>query len=108
MAEAVFVYITHDDVTKARSLGRGLVEERLAACANLIESMTPIYRWDGEIREGEEVVLIAKTRATLVDELTAYVRARHDYDCPCVVALPIDGGNPDFLRWIEEETREPR
>lgn len=107
MLEAVLVYITHDDVEKAKALGRALVEERLVACANLFDSMTPIYRWEGKVCEGQEVVLIAKTRASLIEELTACVRERHDYDCPCVVALPIAGGNPEFLRWIEDETRAP-
>ena len=107
MAEAVFIYITHDDVEKAKALGRALVEERLAACANLFDAMTPIYRWEGKICEGQEVVLIAKTRASLIEELTAFVRERHGYDCPCVVALPITGGNAEFMRWIEEETRAP-
>lgn len=108
MADALLVYITHDDAAKAKALGRALVEERLAACINLFHSMTPIYRWEGEICEGQEVVLLAKTRASLLEEVTAFVQERHGYECPCVVALPLVGGNPDFLRWIEEETRAPR
>ena len=108
MAEAILVYITHDDADKAKALGRALVEERLAACANFFGSMTPIYRWEGQLCGGQEVVLIAKTRASLLDELTEFVQARHDYECPCVVALPVMGGNPAFLNWIVEETRDPR
>jgi len=107
LAEAVLIYITHDDRAKAKELGRALVEERLVACVNLLGPMTPIYRWEGEICEGEEVVIIAKTRASLVAEVTSFVRERHGYDCPCVVALPVVDGNPDYLRWIEQETREP-
>ena len=102
---ASLIYITAADGAAAKALGRALVAERLAACANVIEGMTPIFRWEGEVREDSEAVLIAKTRSSLVEALTAFVRARHDYDCPCVVALPIEGGNPEFLAWIEEETR---
>ena len=64
------------------------------------------YRWEGSIQTDEEVVLIAKTRSDLVDSLTGHVREIHSYDCPCVVALPIRGGNPAFLQWIVDETAE--
>jgi periplasmic divalent cation tolerance protein len=101
---AVFVYVTAGDREAALSLGRALVEARLAACANVIPRMRSVYRWRGAIEEGEEAVLILKTRRALVEALTDKVRALHDYDCPCVVALPVIGGNPAFLDWIAAET----
>lgn len=107
MADAALIYITYDDEEKARALGRSLVEERLAACANVLGPMTPIYRWQGAIEEGSEVVLLAKTRAGLVSKVTDFVRDWHDYDCPCVLALPVIGGNQEFLDWIEAETIAP-
>lgn len=107
MADAALIYITYDDEEKARALGRALVEERLAACANVLGPMTPIYRWQGTIEEGSEMVLLAKTRASLVDQVTTFVQDWHDYDCPCVLALPIIGGNREFLDWIESETIAP-
>ena len=100
----VFLYVTAADEAEARRLGRLLVEERLCACANVLGGMTPIFRWQGEIREDSEAVLIAKTRAALVEKATARLREAHSYDCPCVVALPIAGGNPEFLGWIAAET----
>ncbi len=99
------VYMTTETVEEARALGRALVEARLAACANVVPGMIPIFWWDGEVQEGSEAVLIAKTRRDLLDDLTAFVKAEHGYDCPCVVALPIEAGNPDFLDWIGTETR---
>ena len=99
------VYMTAETPEQARALGRALVETRLAACANVIPGMIPIFWWDGAVQEGSEAVLIAKTRRELLEELTAFVKARHDYDCPCVVALPIEGGNPAFLDWIGTETK---
>ncbi|MFQ5774369.1 MAG: divalent-cation tolerance protein CutA [Kiloniellaceae bacterium] len=98
------IYITAGDAEEARKLGRALVEARLAACANVLPGITPIYWWEGEVQEGGEVALIAKTRADLVERVIAFVKARHSYDCPCVVALPIAAGNPAFLDWIAAET----
>jgi periplasmic divalent cation tolerance protein len=99
-----WVYMTAATPEEARRIGRALVEERLAACVNIIPGMTSFYRWQGNIDEGRETVLIAKTRQALVERLTARVKALHSYAVPCVVALPILGGNPDFLQWIGEET----
>ena len=102
---ACMVYITAGDEAEAKALGRALVEARLAACANVLPGITPIYRWEGRIEEGTEVALIAKTRSALVEQVVAFVTARHSYDCPCVVAIPIADGNPAFLDWIAAETR---
>ncbi len=101
---ACFVYVTCGDKDEAQSIAAALVTERLAACANLIPGMTSVYRWQGKIEQGEEIVLILKTRESLVEKLTERVQALHSYDCPCVVALPIAGGNPAFLDWIAAET----
>ena len=102
--ECCFCYVTAGSRDEAMAIGRALVEERLAACANLIEGMTSVYRWRDTIQEDREVVLIAKTRRELVDRLTARVRELHSYETPCVVALPLQGGNPAFLNWIAAET----
>ena len=104
--QARLIYMTAGSLEEARTLGALLVEERLAACANILPGMISVYRWQGEVRHDEEVVLIAKTRADLVDTLIERVRALHSYDCPCVLSLPIDKGNPAFLAWIAEETSE--
>lgn len=98
------VYMTCGDEDEARRIGRTLVEERLAACANVIGGMKAIYRWQGSVQEDEEVVLIAKTQQARVDRLSARVKELHSYDVPCVVALPIAGGNPEFLQWLTDET----
>ena len=102
---ACLVYVTTSDVAEARAIGRAMVEAHLAACANILPTMLPIFRWDGEVQEGEESVLLLKTAEDRVPSLVAAVREAHSYDCPCVVAVPISGGNAEFLRWIETETR---
>ena len=83
-----------------------MVKARLAACANIVPAIHPIFWWDGEVQEGEESLLLLKTPETLVEALTAAVKDLHSYDCPCVVALPIAGGNAGFLDWIAAETRD--
>jgi periplasmic divalent cation tolerance protein len=102
-----FVYMTAGSGEEARRIGRTLVEERLAACVNVLDGMNAFYWWEGAVQDAQETVLIAKTRAELLPRLTERVRALHSYRCPCVVALPIDGGNADFLQWIADETSAP-
>jgi periplasmic divalent cation tolerance protein len=98
------IYMTAPNDAEAHTIARVLVEERLAACVNILSGMRSVYRWEGEIQEDDEVVLIAKTRRDLVPALTDRIKDIHSYDCPCVVAIPIDGGNPEFLDWIDAQT----
>jgi len=100
------IYITAGSIEEARRIGKTLVEERLAACANLVDGMRSFYWWEGKVQEDQEVILIAKTRSDLVPAVVERVKALHSYECPCVLALPIDGGNPGFLDWIDQETRK--
>lgn len=100
---ACFVYITAGDAAEARQIGRSLVEERLAACANVLDRMTSIYRWEGAVREEAEAVLIVKTVPDCLQALTERVKALHSYDCPCIVAWSLSGGNADFLDWVASE-----
>jgi periplasmic divalent cation tolerance protein len=100
--DAVLVYITTKDKVEAKAIGRILVQERLAACANVIDGMESIYWWEGKICEDNESVLIVKTKESLLDKLTAKIASIHSYECPCVVALRIVGGNENYLRWIGE------
>jgi periplasmic divalent cation tolerance protein len=102
--EAVFCYVTCSSRDEALAIARRLVEERLAACGNVISGMRSVYRWEGTIHEEGEVVLILKTRTTLVERVTERVKALHGYACPCIAALPVIGGNPAYLDWIFAET----
>ena len=105
MTEAVSVYITTADKAEALAIGRALVAARLGACANVIDGMRSIYRWQGAVAEDDEAVLIVKTTEGRAAAVIERVRELHSYDCPCVVVLPILAGNPDYLTWIEEQTR---
>ncbi|QDU63147.1 Divalent-cation tolerance protein CutA [Planctomycetes bacterium Pan216] len=101
---AMLVYMTTGEREEARTIGQALVQERLAACVNMIEPMTSIYRWEGKIQEDKEVVLLAKTTSEQLADLIEKVKSLHSYACPCIVAVPIQGGNPAFLQWIAVET----
>lgn len=103
---AVFVYVTAGSEAEAAAIGRAVVEERLAACANILPVIRSLYWWDGAVQDSAEAALILKSTDAQAEALTARIRALHAYDCPCVVVLPITGGNPDFLAWLAEETAE--
>lgn len=98
------VYITTASAEEAAEIGRMLVEERLAACANLLGPIASIYWWEGKLQHEEEAALIVKTTEALVERLVERVKQAHSYTCPCIVALPIVGGNQEFLDWIGLET----
>ena len=101
------VYITAPNRDEALAIGRALVAARLAACANLFDGVHSVYWWEGTLEEADEVVLIAKTRSALLDEIITKVKSLHSDSCPCIVAWPIAAGNPDYLDWIDAETAAP-
>ncbi len=105
--QAMWVYVTASSRQEALSIGRAVVGERLAACANILDGMTSIYWWERSLQEEGEASLILKTRSDLIDRLTARIRELHSYACPCVVAMPISAGNPGYLDWIFQETAIP-
>ncbi len=98
--EPRFIYMTAGDREEASKIAETLVGERLLACANVLDGMRSFYWWDGEVQSDDEAVMIAKTEAGKVDAVVGRIKELHSYDCPCVVALPIDGGNPEYLEWI--------
>jgi periplasmic divalent cation tolerance protein len=101
----IAAYITAKDREQAQQIGRILVEERIVACVNIFDNMQSIYWWQGAICEDSEAVLIAKTRQSLFDRLTQRVKELHSYSTPCIVSFPIENGNPDYLKWLENETK---
>ncbi len=105
MDRAIFVYTTFPDTATGERIGEALVARRLAACVNLIPGMRSVYAWKGEIARGEEVVGLVKTRAALVDEVMAAIRADHPYETPVMAVLPLDPVDDATLGWILAETR---
>ena len=98
------IYVTAASRDAALDLARTLVRQRLVACANVIGGVNSVYWWDGRVQEGQEAVMIAKTRSDLTSAVIARVKELHEYSCPCVVAFEIREGNQAFLDWITAET----
>lgn len=104
MTDCIFVYLTTPERADAERIGRQMVEEKLAACANIVSNMTSFYRWQGQVEEGQENILILKTRAELFGRVAARVKSLHANACPCILALPLVDGTPDYLDWIRQST----
>jgi periplasmic divalent cation tolerance protein len=104
MDDLRLIYVTCADAAQARTMGRALVELRLAACTNVLPGMQSCYRWQGQVEEANEAVLLIKTRAELIGTVTEKVKALHSYSLPCVIVLPILGGDPAYLAWLRRET----
>lgn len=102
----LIVFVTATSVEEGRKIARMLVSERLAACVNILPGVTSIYTWEAEICEDGEVLLIIKTRANLIDALSATVNNLHSYDTPEVIAAQVTAGSQTYLKWIDEVTRQ--
>ncbi len=102
----VSVYITAANRAVALALARTLVEERLAACANIVEGISSVYWWNDKVEMAAEAAVILKTRQGRVAALIEQAKALHDYECPCIVVHPITDGHQPFLDWIAAETAE--
>ncbi len=97
----VFVSIPREE---AAPFARALVEERLAACVNIVPKMESFYRWEGKVLSDSEALLIVKTTKGRFDALRKYIEERHPYDLPEIVALPVSEGLPDYLAWVSDQT----
>lgn len=106
-AQFALLYVTAENREEALSIGRELVEERVVACANVLDGMTSIYHWKDTVDQADEAVLLLKTRQELVPRVIDRIQELHSYDCPCILELPIRSGNPGFLQWITDETISP-
>jgi periplasmic divalent cation tolerance protein len=104
MDRAVMLYTTFPSVVEAEKIGRALVEDRLAACVNIVPGMISHYRWQGAIERGEEAVMLIKTRASLAEPVRAAVRASHPYDTPAILVLPIESVDETYFAWIMAST----
>jgi periplasmic divalent cation tolerance protein len=104
MERALLVYTTYPSIVEAERAGRSIVEQRLAACVNILPGMVSHYWWQGAIERGEEVVMIVKTRASLTDRVCAAVKAGHSYITPAIMVLPIEQVEPAYLEWLMAET----
>jgi periplasmic divalent cation tolerance protein len=106
MQRAVFVYTTYPSLVEAEKAGRTIVEQRLAACVNILPGMVSHYWWEGKIERGEEAVMIIKTRASLADRVRDAVKAAHPYTTPAILVIPLESVEESYLGWIVAETEK--
>jgi periplasmic divalent cation tolerance protein len=106
MEQALLVLTNLADMASARLLARALVEQRLAACVNMLPAVQSVYRWNDVVEEAAEVTLLIKTTTARYDELEQAIRALHPYELPEVIAVPVSAGLPAYLGWIAQETRK--
>jgi periplasmic divalent cation tolerance protein len=102
---AIFVLTNLPDSDAAFNLARELVQLRLAACANVLPPVASFYRWEGRLEEATERPVLIKSTAERYPALEAAIRERHPYAVPEIVAWPVERGLPDYLQWVEDETR---
>ena len=100
----VSVYAIFASAEEAERIGRTVIEERLAACINILPGVRSIYRWQGAIESADEVAAILKTGKASAGALIARIAALHSYDVPCIVTWPIDKVLASYAEWIEAST----
>lgn len=100
------VFITTSSYEEARKIADALVSQRKAACVNIVPRVNSLFRWKGKIEDAEESLLVVKTRAKLFPDVVSTVKGIHSYEVPEIIALPIVEGNPDYLKWMDEETEK--
>lgn len=98
-----FIYITTSSKEESKKIGETLVEEKLAACVNIVASIESIYLWKGEIEHDDESLLIVKTKQDNIDKIIKRVKEIHSYETPAILAIPIIGGSKDYLDYLDSE-----
>lgn len=101
-ARYIVVLITSDNIEEADHIARVLLEKKKVACVNIVRGIDSYFWWEGRLDSARENLLIAKTKASLLPEIVDLVKKLHSYDVPEVIALPIIGGNQDYLEWLEQ------
>lgn len=109
MTDKIVVLVTCGSIREARRIGHALVEQRLVACANILEApVRSIYRWKGKVESAREILVVLKTFRKRFTAVEREVRRLHSYDVPEIIALPILAGSDGYLRWISESVGAPK
>lgn len=104
MTGFIVVLITVPGEEEAAAMAQALVDDRLAACVNIVRNVRSIYRWQGSVEDENEALMLVKTRRDLFERLRERVKELHSYSVPEIIALPIGEGSGDYLAWITHET----
>ncbi|MDR2707135.1 MAG: divalent-cation tolerance protein CutA [Nitrososphaerota archaeon] len=100
MSEFVMVYVSTSDRVEAERIARVLLDERLVACVNIVDSVFSLFHWEGKVESGKECLLVMKSRSDLFVVLEERVRALHSYDVPEIIAVPIVLGSMAYFDWM--------
>jgi periplasmic divalent cation tolerance protein len=106
MEQPLLVLTNLPDTDTAKAIARQIVERRLAACVNMLPQVKSVYQWNGAVEEANEITLLIKTTQGRYADLEAAIKAAHPYDVPEIIATPIVQGLPQYLDWIENETKK--
>ena len=103
------VYVTTSNREEARKIGTELVEQKLAACANILDGMESIYRWENAVQNDKECILLLKTTYSNVAKCTKIIKEMHSYNVPCIISINLaeQEGNGSYLDWIMQSVRRP-
>ena len=101
----IVLFITTPTTEEAQRISRALLEQRKVACVNIVPRVSSLFWWQGKIDSARESLLIVKTTASQLNELVTLVKEIHSYDVPEIVAMPIVGGNQEYLEWIGKEVK---
>jgi len=104
-SKAIVVLVTASSQEEAQKIADLLLEKRKAACVNIVPKADSKFWWEGKLDSVQESLLIIKTKASVLPEVIKLVKQAHSYTVPEVIALPIIGGNEDYLKWLDEEIR---
>ena len=102
--DAIIVLVTASSEDEAQRLGRKVIDQRLAACVNVLPKLRSIFQWEGKLSEEEECLMILKARQSLFKDVEETIRTEHSYDVPEIIALPIIAGSQPYLSWIHDMT----
>jgi periplasmic divalent cation tolerance protein len=102
----IVVFVTNGSEREARKIAELLLTKRKAACVNIVPRVDSSFWWQGKLDSARESLLIIKTKASLLSEIVDLVKSAHSYEVPEIIALPIIGGNEDYLKWIDNEIRK--
>jgi periplasmic divalent cation tolerance protein len=103
--ENVVIFITTGTDEEARQVGKALLKDRYAACVNIVPNVDSLFWWHDKLDKAQESLLMVKSKASLLHEIVRVVKEVHSYEIPEIIALPIIGGNPDYLEWINKEVK---
>jgi|WetSurMetagenome_2_1015567.scaffolds.fasta_scaffold246479_2 periplasmic divalent cation tolerance protein len=97
------IYVTTSSILESKKIARKLIEEKIAACVNIVPTIDSIYLWKGEIEEDSESIMFIKTRNEFVETLIKRIEEIHSYEIPCILEFKVDNGSENYFRWIDSE-----